>query len=328
VDHTVEKQADVDGFGKLKLKIKNTTPGGRDASGRAVVERIPDPSSGTFVAIGKFHRNSCYRPDLSGEYGAPGKDWRACRTTLEEIVVSSPQPVPAGINDDAVAMSFTFPDKIPINATDVFLQVVYRGPLGDEPDAVVVATKDIAEPLFLMQYSLFDQFTYANYPFVDAGPNSFETWCLQGYESYDACRAAEGATLKVRFGPAPGYLEQNTAPSGQWLPLAEEPPLEAVATLIAPVGTFARVALLADGQPQASVFLYERATRIPQFKWDAATLLGNRNQFDFDANTLVPLTTYVSGRGIFVSSEAGPLLNAGNAPNIPALVPSPSRIAF
>lgn len=35
---------------------------------------------------------------------------------------------------------------VPMNATDVYLQVVYRGKLGDEDDAVAVGFKDISEP--------------------------------------------------------------------------------------------------------------------------------------------------------------------------------------
>jgi hypothetical protein len=35
---------------------------------------------------------------------------------------------------------------VPLNATDVYLQIVYRGKLGDEDDAVAVGFRDVSEP--------------------------------------------------------------------------------------------------------------------------------------------------------------------------------------
>jgi hypothetical protein len=330
VDHTVEKEPDVDGFAKIKLKLRNITPGGRTPEGQPLVEPIPDNANGTLVAVVKFRRNNCYRSDLSGEYGSPGIDWHGCRAAFEEIVVSSPQPVPPDINSEAKTLSFTFANKIPINATDVYLQVVYRGPLGDEPDAVVVATRDIGEPLFFAHYVRWDQYRYSYFPSVDAGPFTFIEWCAQGYASEAECRSAMGMTLKLRFGESPGYTTAPAFPAGEWEPLASEPPLAAVATMTAPVGNYVRVALLADGTPRAGVLLLEwiDPTASSLFQWFNATLIGNRNQLDFETDTLVPLTTYVAGRGIYVPTAEGPLLNSGNAPSIPPLAPTPSQIAF
>jgi len=330
VDHTVENAPDVGGFAKIKLKVRNVTPGGVNAQGQAIVEPIPDGSTGTLVAVVKFHRNTCYTPALSGEYGSPGIDWQTCRAPTEEIVVSAPQSVPQGINDEAKVVAFTFPNKVPINATDAYLQVVYRGPLGDEADAVVVATRDIAEPLYLSQYALWDQFSYQHHPFVEPGPYSFAEWCAQGYPSYDDCRNGMGATLKIRFGPSPGYTDAPAYAEGEWNPLAVEPPFTPVATMTAPVGTYTRVAMLADGTPRAGVFVWERInpTYSSLFKWESVSLIGNRNQLDFDTNTLVPTTTYVVGRGIYVPEANGALLNSGTVPDIPPLTPSPSQINF
>jgi hypothetical protein len=330
VDHTVENLPDVGGFARIKLKVRNVTPGGADAQGQAIVEPIPENGGGTLVAVVKFHRNTCYTPTLSGEYGSPGIGWQTCRAPTEEIVVSAPQSVPPGINDEAKLVVFNFPNKVPINATDAYLQVVYRGPLGEEADAVVVATRDIAEPLYLSQYALWDQFSYQHHPFVESGPYSFAEWCAQGYPSYDACRNGMGATLKFRFGASPGYTDSPAYAQGEWNPLAVEPPFAPVATMPAPVGTYARVAILADGTPRAGVFVWERInpTYSSLFKWESVSLTGNRNQLDFDTNTLVPTTAYVAGRGIYVPEANGPLLNSGTVPDIPPLTPSPSQINF
>jgi len=96
------------------------------------------------------------------------------------------------------------------------------------------------------------------------------------------------------------------------------------------VGTYARVALLADGAPRDGIFLWEWVN--PQysslFQWNRVTLTGNRNQLDPDTNTLTPSTTYVAGRGIYVPSASGTLLNGGNAPSIPPLQPVVSQIVF
>src|SRR5205814_7962921 len=112
-------------------------------------------------------------------------NWKSCRSPDEEIVVSKPIPIPPGINYRAEEVSFDFSaNKIPISATDLFLQVVYRGKLGEEPDAVVVATKDISEPTYIAEYSRWDQFMYcsswstiSNDRYGVACPNDFVAWC-------------------------------------------------------------------------------------------------------------------------------------------------------
>jgi hypothetical protein len=140
------------GFKKLKAKVKNVTP--------PIVESGTASSypqgmvNGDLVAIARFRRNTCYLPDLSGEWVqafatelSPGQfnisitnQWRTCRSSVEEIVVSKPV---SGVNlaaDAENSFSFDFDTAIPINATDLYLQMAYRGKLGDEDDAVAVQT--------------------------------------------------------------------------------------------------------------------------------------------------------------------------------------------
>lgn len=141
VDHS--KFTDTDalhgyrGFGEIKLRVKNVTPsltGGSD----------PEPmTGGELLAVLKFHRNACYRADLSGEPGAQGINRDSCRTENEEVVVSDPiSSVSLTGSDQQFKFKFTH-GELPINAIDVYVQVVYRGQLGEEPDAVVVTTQDI-----------------------------------------------------------------------------------------------------------------------------------------------------------------------------------------
>jgi len=135
-------------FSKLKLKLRNVTPG-NEAMG-----------SGTLQAVAKFHRNNCYRADLAGEFGGdPAIFWGSpCRSPREEIVTSIPFGVAEVGSDQPRLITFEFDDfnTIPINATDMFLQVVFRGKLGQEDDAVAVTTKDIAEPNFLAVANMTD----------------------------------------------------------------------------------------------------------------------------------------------------------------------------
>ncbi|MFO1311715.1 MAG: hypothetical protein U1F41_06560 [Burkholderiales bacterium] len=151
------------GFRWLRLKIKNVTPG---------AERM---GKGNLVAVARFHRNKCFRPDLSGNYDVPPFE-RSCRNPAEEIVVSALRPVADGEIDTATARSFEFDfsaNPIPIDSSDLDLQIIYRGALGEETDAIALRTVDIAEPNFLgvlnaMDY-VFDVTGQAYHPLGDYG---------------------------------------------------------------------------------------------------------------------------------------------------------------
>ncbi len=157
-------------------------------------------SSGYLVEVARYHRNLCYQPDLSGEYvtmpdgshSVPsGCSMAQMRTAYQEISVSAPIQLDSAGNlpgppadgeaacanvgnintgadastgscaNDAALMEFDFSaDAIPINATDLFLQVVYRGPLGQEIDGIAVGTKDILEPNFYTSWNNTDWYLY------------------------------------------------------------------------------------------------------------------------------------------------------------------------
>jgi hypothetical protein len=142
-DHSLPEvnTKDTGGFSKIKLKLRNITPGGNGVE--------PTGTTGKLQAVAKFHRNNCYEGiTLQGQPGGPLYQDN-CRSADEEIVVSAKANATTDLDSESgQAITFTFQSPIPINATDVYLQVVYRGPLGQESDAVVVATKDISEPTF------------------------------------------------------------------------------------------------------------------------------------------------------------------------------------
>jgi hypothetical protein len=132
------------GFGKIKLKLSNTTPNNEAMSG------------GKLIAVLKFRRANLYTNNLSGY--PPSVDPDSGRTEEEEIVVSDPANGGANVTltDTAQEFEFNFQKALPINATDVRLQVVYRGTLGQETDAVVVATQDVSEPTFFSYMNALD----------------------------------------------------------------------------------------------------------------------------------------------------------------------------
>lgn len=322
VDHAVENQKDSSGFRKIKLKLKNLTPSGTGIE--------PMATTGKLVAVAKFHRNTCYQPDLSGEYGSPGMDWRTCRSKDEDIAISAEIAVPDGINDTAQSLMFTFPKPIPINASDVYLQVLYRGTLGAEADAVVVATKDISEPTFFAGARLDEQFLTAVLGSAIYN-NPVYTW-REGYCEmtqppviYDPdCRYKYRLSQYFRFSPPPAFDPAN--------PIAS---FNATITILnRPMSSYTRFAILGDlnkalpwyslNQDGGSDVVYgEDGSRgdslVPAFSSGTAL---PPNQFDPAKNELLPPYYWVA-RGIFVPPDEYQALNLGNTPKemVPPLSP-------
>ena len=126
------------GFHKLKLKIRNTTSG-------------ESMGAGNLLLIAKYHLNNCYQADLSGEIGGLGYTGNGCRSPEELIALSDPISVSQVKGDFAdPPLSFNFTAPVPINATDLRLQVIFQGLLGKESDAIAFSTIDIKEPSFLI----------------------------------------------------------------------------------------------------------------------------------------------------------------------------------
>jgi hypothetical protein len=154
----IDPYKDFKGFSKIRVRVLNTTPSIVTPDGTTVTQSI---KGGTVLGVLKFRRNLCYRPALDGEITAAAQ-MPVCRAADEEIVVSNPDPVVKDIpaadqSPNGVELNLAFPNALPINAVDIVLQVVYRGPLGTESDAVVVATRDISEPTFITAYNDTDR---------------------------------------------------------------------------------------------------------------------------------------------------------------------------
>jgi hypothetical protein len=336
---------DSGGFRKIKLKVKNVTPGNSGIE--------PMKPGGKLVLAARFHRNNCYTPSLSGEYGSVGIDWRNCRNPLNEVVVSAEVAAPAGINAQASQVVFDFPTAIPINATDLYLQVVYRGPLGDETDAVVVAIRDISEPHYLHTYARWDQFTYSNYyPVLDSftGHLSWEQWCTggsaPGFPTLEACNDALGMTTRAQYSrtdaPIPGYDPDNPSPlddpddplntPGRWHQLVYQPPFQPAFTTVAPVGTLTRVAILTDAQPSNRLmWTYEMRDTTHgtgKYQWMTSTPMTTIAQVDPISGNPIWNVAYYPVRGIHAPAGIALELGEGTASPMPELILVRSQIHF
>lgn len=346
---------DTGGFRKLKVKVKNVTPGALGIEAMS--------AAGKLVLVAKFHRNNCYTPSLAGEYGSPGIDWNACRSKQDEVVVSDEVAAPAAINADGAQLTFAFAQPVPINATDLYLQVVYRGQLGAEADGFAVATKDISEPHYLYNYAKWDQFRYNYYyPVLSVsttggttstttpGAHSWEEWCTggdpAGFPSLAACNDAYGITTVAKYSAAtatfPGYDPDNPSPladpndpvntSGDWHKLAYMPPFDPVMTMTSPVGTLTRVAVLTDAQPQNKLlWAYQKrdATHdTGSYQWFWATPATTINQLDEATGMMSSSTTYEAARGVYAPATMAEELRTGDASPMPDLVLVRSVINF
>ncbi len=186
VDYSKESTKDTGGFNKVKLKLRNKTPRIEPSGGGAGMDQNLE-TSGTVVAVAKFRRNKCYIENtLQGEIPVKIKEgWTVqrifddCRDKVEEIVVSNPVTLPRTLSysdGDPIPLTFDFKDRIPINVMDLVLQVVYRGKLGDETDAVVVGMKDVSEPTFIKISDYRDVFDGGGCKFVtDSYATSFSS---------------------------------------------------------------------------------------------------------------------------------------------------------
>ena len=162
VDHSQIKTIN-QGFTTLKLKLQNITP---DING------IPqNMTNGKLVLIAKYRRNDCYESDLSGEYSKMGFGgfpfWykvpvrgNGCKNKYpygEYTSVSVEQNLSLTSQAEQI-LTFDFSEQpIPINVTKLYIQAIYQGQLGNNK-AVVIATKDIAEPTYFSIINLSDYF--------------------------------------------------------------------------------------------------------------------------------------------------------------------------
>jgi len=245
------------GFDKIKLNLKNTTEN-IQTNGNNYPQTMSD---GILVAVVKFYRNTKYTDDLEGELiqGSTEDDYLAQRSKIEEIVVSKPitltSPLAYG---EEVELSFDFSEQeLPINAwSSIRLSVVFRGKLGDEEDAVVIAEKAISSPLFMTVANERDYlvigtgcFTYEYFQNNDSMREAYYSWLIpdcQGarwptFGIRETCKGGDATNMSFTLGQSPGnvFIAWNGVPVRGTGRIAFLMGDEAV-TITAYVGTFGK----------------------------------------------------------------------------------------
>jgi len=207
------------GFEKLRLKLRNVSEAITE-SGTPVGPALAQTSGdGVLVAVARYHRNTCYQPDLSGErisdYAPPPSTGvvtepgcapaTTARTGFQEISVSAPLTIASvadlpggeGTGGSAVPVEKAFDfsgDPIPVNATDLFIQVVYRGALGEEPDGIAVGNYDAREPAFVGIWNNTDYYWNAG-----SAQWIFHFGGLFPFQNVDFLRVCTGPGVDSRF---------------------------------------------------------------------------------------------------------------------------------
>lgn len=227
------------GFEKVRLKIRNiTAPITEPGVGGAVVPQTVG-TDGQLIAIARYHRNLCYKRDMSGERvqgyappplisGAivePNCAAGSTRSVFQDISVS----VPIAINSAAdlpggagaplpasVEKLFDFSiDPIPVNATDLIMQVVYRGTLGEEPESIALGALDVREPTYYAAWNNTDfYFSELGNQWLAQNPQSFIN---RGLDGITICAGA-GAMSRLVYryipenGPAISFYNGGLGP--------------------------------------------------------------------------------------------------------------------
>jgi hypothetical protein len=305
------------GFTKLRANVQNLTV----AAGGGVEQM---GNTGRLYAVAKYRRNTCYKNDLSGEFGAPDVDWHQCYSG-EEVTASYPANVPASIDTAGVDVEFAFQDPIPISAINLELQIIYRGPLGDELDALVVETKDISEPTYAYNFVTWDQGKWSYYPTLEPGNYPFTEWCAQGFGSFEACAAAMGVTMRYSF--ANGAAASFSESADTWHDISGEPAVSTLIKMTTPVGKFQRVAALFDLEPpDPRLLLQEQIDDYHgrgQYQWNLGPYTPSIIKVDPESNQVTSPIVYGAGRGVWVPQADAARLNWLDPYLLPQDWPSP-----
>jgi hypothetical protein len=166
-----------EGFKKVILNAQNTSPVGEemtDGSVELVVKyrlSLEDPFQ-TYPVPTTWEYSYIVVPELNGIRSIP----RTNPIQLEFDLSSTP---------------------IPIHATDIYLQVVYRGRLGNEEGAVAVGLKDISEPTPIDIYNDMDRKCINGSWYVAGSPEALALGSQFNFDAY----AHHLRNIYLRFSP-------------------------------------------------------------------------------------------------------------------------------
>jgi hypothetical protein len=221
-------------------------------------------TKGTLAAIVRFRRNLNYVDDLSQEPGSQGVSWLvgspAVRGSTDEVILApavydgtgtnliAPNSVslnlpPSGQSGSSVGQEFIFVlnQPLPINSTDVRVEIVWQGTLGAESNAVVSTTLDISEPSYLALFNSLD--------YISIGGQIVDRPTLAGSQSLLAlvqpasCVINDGGELSL---VASCFSSTATALLSYDASNAQQASTNLIYSPQLPAATYSRVILLTD----------------------------------------------------------------------------------
>jgi hypothetical protein len=147
-------------FSHIKAKVLNMTPKEKNPEGNIL--SYEDIVSGSLIAVARYKVILNYSPDLAN-YPPDGSvmmndiDYRY---SVSQPITLTPEQV-ISLNTQPTEFTFDFTgNEIPAGITDLTLQVIFKGTLGNETDiAVSVGMKDLKEPTHQVFWNLTDMFS-------------------------------------------------------------------------------------------------------------------------------------------------------------------------
>lgn len=218
-------------FGKIKAKVLNMTPKERDTEGNVL--SYEDIVSGSLIAVARYKIIPNYSPDL-GNYppdGAMMMNDIGYRYSVSLPVTLTPEQA-VSLNIQPTEFTFDFTgNEIPAGITDLTLQVIFKGTLGNETDiAVSVGMRNLMEPTHQVFWNLTDMFSIEGHLYT----------AEQIMANPDLLSRTNGAYIN----PHPITLEISYMP--------ESPPAEPIYASARvtdlPDGRYIRVIVLADDE--------------------------------------------------------------------------------
>lgn len=139
-------------FDYINVNLRNNTPKEKNEKGE--ITTYEEMGSGTLVAIAKYKKRTNYAEDLSND-----PPTASSREDNFSYSVSKSIGVPSLSHDEPEEFMFDFSDNpIPAGITDLYLQVVFEGTLGNEENiAVAVGMKDLNEPMHICSWNSTDR---------------------------------------------------------------------------------------------------------------------------------------------------------------------------
>jgi len=147
-------------FTRIRAKVINMTPKEKDVDGNVLsYENI---GSGSLIAVARYKVIPDYSPDLANY---PPDGTVMMNNILYKYSVSLPVTLTPeeiiSLNTQPTEFTFDFTgNEIPAGITDLTLQVIFKGTLGNETDiAVAVGMKNLMEPTHQVLWNLTDMFS-------------------------------------------------------------------------------------------------------------------------------------------------------------------------